>query len=246
MLSAVVMVALVAAIYVPSLIQMPGASSSVITSDSSLASTETTATSCTTSNATSTSTTSSSTSTSTTTTSSTSTVTVTNTSSTSPANVTYGSLTYSPTSPVKIESVEAITSQAQDGSIHVTFQVLFVNTGTAPIYVIGGCGGGLSSSIAGNYSYSAGGSSVIQKIVGGPLCDCAVILLSIGNGENHTSANPGCWSGYNYVLVGSGAVDMNFTLQWSTDSQHAFQGTNSTSISAVFDFGSSMPSDMGN
>jgi len=130
---------------------------------------------------------------------------------------------------VKIESVQASTAQ-QDGATRVTFQVLFENVGNSPIYVLGGCGGGLTSSIVGS-------SSVIQQTAGGPLCDCAAIILTLESGQNHTSTNPGCWSGFYYDLVGSGTANVNFTLSWSTGSQNVIQGTNSTTISAQFTFG---------
>jgi hypothetical protein len=130
---------------------------------------------------------------------------------------------------VKIASVEASTAQ-QEGAVRVTFQMLFENVGTTTIYVLGGCGGGLTSSIDGD-------SSVIQQTAGGPLCDCAAIVLALEAGQNHTSTNPGCWSGFYYDLVGSGTFTMNFTLNWSTDGQNAIQGTNSTTITAQFTFG---------
>ena len=110
----------------------------------------------------------------------------------------------------------------------MTFQVLFENNGAFPIYVIGGCGGGLTSSIVGN-------STVVRQVRGGPLCACAAIIITVDQGQNHTSTNPGCWSGYYYELVGHGMVTMNMTLKWSTDDKN-FQGTNSTSIQAEFTF----------
>ncbi|MDA4132624.1 MAG: hypothetical protein OK454_05805 [Thaumarchaeota archaeon] len=120
----------------------------------------------------------------------------------------------------------ATAATQSDGSVFVTFQVLFENDGAAPVYVLGGCGGGLSSSISGN-------SSVLSRVPGGPLCDCAAIVVTLDQGQNHTSTNPGCWSGYNYELVGHGSVTMNMTLEWSSNGQDLL-GTNSTSIQAEF------------
>ncbi len=142
--------------------------------------------------------------------------------------MTSGKFSFSPTSPVKIESVQAVTAEDSHGNTTVTFQVLFGNTGSAPVYVIGGCGGGLSSSIVGN-------STVIQRVPGGPLCDCPAIILTLNEGQNHTSVNPGCWSGYAYYLLSPGTVTMDVTLQWSSNAQ-GLENTNSTSIQVGFTF----------
>jgi hypothetical protein len=142
--------------------------------------------------------------------------------------VTNAQFSYSPTSPVQIQSLQALTTRDSSGNDVVTFQVLFENAGGAPIYVMGGCGGGFSSSIVRN-------SSVIQQVSGGPLCDCAAIILTLDQGQNHTSVTPGCWSGYGYRLLSSGTVTMNMTVRWSTNA-HDFLGTNSTSIQAEFVF----------
>ena len=215
-LSAVIAVVLVAAIYIPAPAQPSGASSS--------SSTATATSSCTTSGSTSTTTEASTTST----TLSASTATSTSTSSGATSNVTYGQLTYSPASPVKIMSVQATTAEDSHGNTTVTFQLLFENTGVAPIYVMGGCGGGLSASIIGS-------SSVLRQVPGGPLCDCAAIILTLVQGQNHTSVTPGCWSGYAYHLLSPGTVTMNMILQWSANGQ-SLEGTNSTSIQAEFAF----------
>jgi hypothetical protein len=154
---------------------------------------------------------------------STTTVTVTTVSS----NTTAGSFTYSPSSPVQVQSVEAMATRGSNGQILVTFAVNFKNVGDSPIYVAGGCGSGLSSSIA--------DSSVIKKVAGGPLCACAMFIQQLQHGQNHTSVNPGCWSGYHYELVGSGTVTVNFTQNWSVGGYN-FQNQNSTSIVATFHF----------
>jgi len=148
------------------------------------------------------------------------------TASSSSTTATNSSFTFAPSSPVRIDSVTATTAVQSNGSVFVTFQVLFENDGGAPIYVLGGCGGGLSSSISGS-------SSVLSRVPGGQLCDCAAIVVTLDQGQNHTSTNPGCWDGYNYELVGHGPVTMNMTLQWSS-SEKDLLGTNSTSIQAEF------------
>lgn len=191
--------------------------------------TSTTSTSCTTATSDSSSSSSSFTNSSSTSTSETTSPSSTSSSTSgSGTNSISGTFTYSPISPVEIDAVTATTTVQPSGETYVTFQVLFTNAGSSPISVLGGCGGGLSSSIQGN-------STVLRKISGGPLCDCAAIILVLEDGQNHTSVNPGCWSGYNYELIGHGAVSVNMTLQWSTGSQ-GFGGNGSTFIQAEFDF----------
>ena len=152
-------------------------------------------------------------------TSSESTTTITQTVST-----TTGSFTYSPTSPVKIDSVTAIVSTGQNGTRYVNFEVLFENVGATPIFVAGGCGSGLTSSVA--------NSTVIQKGRGGPLCACAEFIMSLGHGQNHTSADPGCWSGYRFQLLKPGSITANLTLTWTASGQNS---QSQTSISAKLD-----------
>jgi hypothetical protein len=214
LLAAVIVVVLVAAIYIPAPGRPSGASSGSSTA---------TASSCTSSDSTATAV--SSTASTTLTTSSASS---TSTSSSANSNDTHGQFGYTPGSPVKIVSVEATTAEDSHGNTTVTFQVLFENAGVAPIYVVGGCGGGLSASIVGS-------SSVLQQVPGGPLCDCAAIILTLVQGQNHTSITPRCWSGYAYHLLSPGTVTMNLTLLWSTNGQ-SLEGTNSTSIQAEFAF----------
>jgi hypothetical protein len=103
------------------------------------------------------------------------------------------------------------------------FVVAFENVENHPIYMVGGCGSGLSSSIS--------ASSVIQKISSGPLCACAEFVMVLEHGQNHTSTTPGCWSGYDYELIQSGTVAVNFTQYWTSGSSH---GMNSTSFVADF------------
>jgi len=192
-------------------------------------------------NATGSSTTSSSstnsTSTTTTTVSTTSTVTTTvnttsstitvSSTSTSQTNTSADSFTYSPTYPVEVQSVRAIVSTVSNGDRHVFFQVTFQNAGYTPIHVAGGCGSGLSATIPGD-------SSVLEKVPGGPLCACAMFIQSMGHGQNHTSSDPGCWSGYGVKLVHSGSAVVNLTLSWSVGS--GLQNENSTTITANFTF----------
>src|SRR5439155_24135765 len=107
---------------------------------------------------------------STTATSCTSTTTSSSSASSSSSSVTNGMFSYQPTSPLKILSVAAVTDTSQNGSKSVTFRVLFENVGVVPIYVIAGCGSALNSTILQT-------SPVLEKISGGPLCECAEILL---------------------------------------------------------------------
>jgi hypothetical protein len=152
--------------------------------------------------------------------------TVTTTEVTSTTILAAGSFDYSPKYPVKIDSVKAVMNQGQNGDTRVTFQVLFENIGSSPVYVAGGCGSGLNSTIPAN-------SPIIQKVQGGPLCLCAQFIMPINPGQNHTTITPGCWSGYYYKLVQAGTVDVNFTLYWGSNGE-SYTQSNSTSISAKF------------
>jgi len=148
--------------------------------------------------------------------------------STSSSSATASSFTYSPHSPVEVDSVTAVTSSGQNGTIDVVFQVLFKNNGPSSIYHIGGCGSDLSTSIP-------AGSTVLKQGSNRIRCLCAEALMPLKSGQNNTSVDPGCWSQYYYQLVGHGTIEMNMTLAWSTNSQN-FAGTNSTSIQAQFTF----------
>jgi hypothetical protein len=148
--------------------------------------------------------------------------------STTSSSTTANSFTYSPHSPVQIDSVTAATSTTQNGTIDVAFQILFKNNGPSSIYYIGGCGSSLSTSIP-------AGSTVLKQGSNRTPCLCSESLMPLKSGQNTTSMDPGCWSQYYYQLGGHGTIEMNMTLAWSTNSQN-FAGTNSTSIQAQFTF----------
>jgi hypothetical protein len=137
------------------------------------------------------------------------------------------SFTYSPAYPVRVDSVQAITTTAENGDRYLTFKVAFENIGSAPIYVVGGCGSGLNSSLPPN-------SAIVQKSTG-PLCACAEFVMRLDHDQNHTSTTPGCWSGYNYRIVQNGSFRANFTLNWG--SAQNLQNSNSTGIVANFTLG---------
>lgn len=148
---------------------------------------------------------------------------VTSTTSTGSSSAVSGSYSFSPASPILVQSVDAVTTRTQNGYAYVTFAATFENIGNYPIYVVGGCGSGLSSSIS--------DSSVIRKISSGPLCACADFVMELEHGQDHTSTTPGCWSGYDYELIQPGTVTVNLTQYWSSGSS---LGVNSTSIVAEF------------
>lgn len=141
---------------------------------------------------------------------------------------TTGSFSYSPNNPVKIDDVRATVYQGAGGERIVTFTVLFENVGTSPVYITSGCGSGLTATLPSN-------SPVLQKVSSGPVCACAAFIAAVDPGQNHTSATPGCWSGYHFKLAQPGTVTVNFTLFWGMNSQN-FQQSNSTSISTTFTF----------
>jgi hypothetical protein len=127
-----------------------------------------------------------------------------------------------------VDSVTAVLEPGQNGTRDVVFQVVFTDDGDSPVYVMGGCAGGLSSSVVGD-------QTVVKQVTGGPLCDCAAMILTLQTGQNHTSVNPGCWSGYSYRLVGHGSVTMNMTLNWSAGGQGP-EFSNFTAFQAQFTF----------
>ncbi|MDG6996564.1 MAG: hypothetical protein JRN52_11640 [Nitrososphaerota archaeon] len=147
----------------------------------------------------------------------------TTTTTTVSSRIVNGSFTYSPVLPVVVKSVQAVLTTNQNGSTLVTFNVFFVNGGDFPIYIVGGCGSGLTSAVA--------NSSIIQKITGGPFCACPLYILQLPPGQNHTSTNPGCWSGYAYELSKPGKATVELTQSWS-----ASQNNGSTVIQANFTF----------
>jgi hypothetical protein len=119
-----------------------------------------------------------------------------------------GTFTYSPSSPLKILSVQALTSQTGSGSQSVIFNVEFQNAGSSTIYVISG-----------------GGSSLNATILSGPVrtqpslspkCEIVSAEIPVGVGQNFTSSTPGCWSGYTYQLLQSGTIEVELTLSWSS------------------------------
>ncbi len=156
------------------------------------------------------------------------TVTTTSASTVTPTNMTSGSFTYSPSSPLKIQSVQAIVSRAENGDRYVTFTVELKNTSNSTIYIVGGCGSGL-------YLSTPADSAVLQEISSGPVCLCPEFIMPLYQGQNHTSTVPGCWSGYAVKLLSSGMVTVNLTQYWSTESSGA-QNENHTSITASFTF----------
>jgi hypothetical protein len=149
--------------------------------------------------------------------------------STTQTNMSAVSFTYSPTYPIRVQSVRAVVSTESNGDHHVIFEVSFENAGNTSIYVVGGCGSDLSSTIPSD-------SSVLQKVPGGPLCACPMFIQSIDHGQNHMLTDPGCWSGYAVKLLHSGSAMVNFTLPWSIDNSYSLQNENSTTINAEFTF----------
>ena len=154
--------------------------------------------------------------------STTTTVTATSTSATS----TVGSYTYSPSSPVKVTFVQATTYQDGNRST-VSFAVSFENVGSYTVYTAAGCGSGLTASLA-------PGSQVLEKVASGPVCLCAEIMAPVDPGQNRTATTPGCWSGYQFLLVHPGTVQVDFVLSWS--SRQANPVATSTNVTAWFTF----------
>jgi hypothetical protein len=166
----------------------------------------------------------SSTTTSHTTQTSTSTTTDISTTTTEFTTSTTASFTYT-SSVVKIDSILAFESTSSNGTKYLSFQVTFHNIGPSTVYVAAGCGSPLSS--------SSGTPSVVGKLGPTMRCLCATQLAPLAPGEGHTSIDPGCWSGYSYVLLKPGSATMHFTLSWGDEMGN---GSGSTDMTANFSF----------
>lgn len=147
---------------------------------------------------------------------------------TSTTTVKATSFTYTPTGQVQVDSVWATESPAQNGMQNVTFWVTFTNTGTAPIYAIGGWVNTLSSSIVGN-------SSVLKETPA-VRCPGAIYIVTISHGQNYTVFAPDCSTGFNYQLVHPGSIRVTLQFNWTTNHQETTPFSNSTMISANFAF----------
>ena len=148
-------------------------------------------------------------------------------SSTTPttATSTQGAFSYSPSYPVKIDSVEASTYQGANGTM-VTFMVSFTNVGSSDVYTVVGCGSSLSVTLT-------PGSTVLKQVSGGPVCLCAELPSAVPPGGNRTATTPGCWTSVKYLLVHPGTVQVDLTLSWG-ETQSSLQ--EATSITATFTF----------
>ena len=148
-------------------------------------------------------------------------------STTTPASTTEGSFSSTPSSPVKVLSVAASTSQGA-GQTAVSFAVTYENVGQSDVYTVVGCGSGLVASLP-------PGTTVLQKVTQGPVCLCDEAMTPVSPGQNRTSYTPGCWSGYQFLLVHPGTAQVDFTLSWGSNS--TFQQGGQTNITAYFAFG---------
>jgi hypothetical protein len=104
---------------------------------------------------------------------------------------------------VKVLSVSATVS----GDSAVGFTVQFQNIGSSTIYVLGGGGSSLNSTITTGASY--------VKEVTGPRCEIAEAIVPVSPGGDWTAVTPGCWSGYHYELLSPGTIGVQLTLTWS-------------------------------
>ena len=151
-----------------------------------------------------------------------------------PSNTACASFTYSPTGPVRVDSVQAAQFVCQNcgavnGQPYVYFQIVFENSGSSPIYVFGGFAYCelVSTTVATN-------SSVLQAVAS-ERAACAGEIVTIEPGQNYTVDAPYAGDGASYQLVHSGTVGVVFSFDWTTD-QQATTFPNSTTISAQFVF----------
>jgi hypothetical protein len=136
-----------------------------------------------------------------------------------------GVFTYSPSnSAVKILSVEADTGSSGSGNQSISFKVGFENVGSSDIYVVQG---GLNATIL--------WGSARTQIVRTPRCMIMEAPIAITPGENASAFTPGCWSGYEHLLLQPGTIEVQLTLSWSTGpfAQSAYVG-NEIIITAEF------------
>lgn len=132
-----------------------------------------------------------------------------------------GVFTYSPSSPVKVLSVQAFVNQTGSGNTTISFGVEFQNVGNSTIYVLGGRGGGLNAIILSGPARAEPSR--------GEKCEIIAATLSIDPGDNSTSFTPICSSPYTYVLLQPGTIGVELTLSWSTG-----RSSNVTDITAEF------------
>jgi hypothetical protein len=131
--------------------------------------------------------------------------------------------------PVRVLSVQAGIEEGQNGSQNVTFFLTFENSGSSPLYFIGGWANTLSSTIQAN-------SSVLTK-VSGPVCPGAYYVEPLGNNQDFTAYVPDCE--FAYQLTQAGTVNADLTLNWTTNAAANIDDTaftNSTTIWTQFTF----------
>jgi len=147
-----------------------------------------------------------------------------------------GSFTFSPPSPVRIDSVQALVQQNQGGPDSLTFTVGFTNIGTSPITVVGACFSPLEVSPPAN-------STVVQSATGTFVQCEAISCYTMNPAQSYEASSNPAWEGTgpgaHLVLVKPGTVTIMLTLYWGTNANSCTGpngGPNSTSISAAFSF----------
>ena len=133
------------------------------------------------------------------------------------------SFSYAPSGPVKVDSVADAKSEVS-GRDTVSFEVNYENAGSSDVYYVAGCGSNLVAS-------PPVGSSVLQKTQDGPRCLCAEAVMPLAPGSNRTAFTPGCWSGYDFVLMHPGTVQVDLSIYWGPT-----QGRRGTNVTATFAF----------
>jgi len=149
------------------------------------------------------------------------------------SNPIIGSFSYSPMGQVKVDKVWATATPASNGRANVTFLVTFENTGSSPVYVLGGFVGMLAFSVSGN-------STIIQAVTSNQ-CTGGIYVVALNQTQHITYVAPDCSNGFNYQLVHPGNLAMVFNFGWTINPQtpqnRAPPFSNSTTIKANFIFG---------
>lgn len=139
-----------------------------------------------------------------------------------------GAFTYSPSSPLKVLSVQAFVNENSSGnnkslSLSVTFQ----NIGNSTIYVVSGGASGLNATILSGPA-RAEQTNLVR-------CEIAAAIVPLSAGNVSTAFTPGCWSQYTYLLLQPGTISVQLTLNWSTSSFPAQGQKSATVTTAQFD-----------
>lgn len=137
-----------------------------------------------------------------------------------------GSFTYAPSGPLRVDSVQAMINFPPNGGGEqdVVFAVTIENTGGSPVYFD-----------AGSLNVSISSNSTVSR----ETCNCGLgfsNVILVNPGKNFTMYNPNANDPYFYALLQGGDVNVNFTIDWTTNNQQNILLSNSTTVAAELAF----------